>query len=91
LQQIEDALRPSGFVVVTLALNTERELADRQLHQRQANTPYVTLHRVRAALDPLRRHVCACANESVRHAVFQLTAYSKVAQLDLSFAVDQDV
>jgi hypothetical protein len=90
LQQIKDTLRPSSFVIV-LVLNAEGELADRQLHQRQTNTPNVTLHCIRAALNPLRRHVCARPNESVRHAVFQLAAYTKVAELDLSFAVDQDI
>jgi hypothetical protein len=91
LQQVEDTLRPSGFVVVALALDAEGEFADRQLHQRQANTPNVALNRVRAALNSLWCHVCARANECVSHAVFQLAAYAKVAELDFSFAVDQNI
>jgi hypothetical protein len=90
LEQIEDTLWTCSLVVI-FAIDAEWEFANGQFHQRQANTPDVTLDCVWTALDSLWCHVGASADEGVCHTVLQFTAYTEVAKLDLTLAIDQDV
>jgi len=90
LQQIQDTLWTCSLIII-VALDAERELSDRKLHQGQADTPHIALNSVRASLNSLRSHVGTSPNEGVSHAIFQFTAHTKVAELDLPSAVDQNV
>ena len=98
LQKVQNALRARGLVVIGAATPTasfvarvKGKLSNGQFHQSQAYRPHITLDRIRAALNTFRSHICARADKRVCDRVVQFTTDTKVAELDLALAINQDV
>ena len=88
LQKIEDSLRATGLVG---AVAVERELADGELHERQAYAPDIRLDGVLSALNALRCHVRAGSHKGVGDRALQFAGNTEIAQLDLAPGIDQHV
>ena len=79
------------FSIIPKLITGERELANRQLHDGQAETPYIGLDRVLVALNSFGSHVGGCTNKGVGDRVDQLSGNTKIAKLDVALGVDENV
>lgn len=79
------------FSIIPKLITGERELANRQFHDSQAETPHIRLDCVLVALNSFGSHVGGCTHKGVGDRVNQLSGNTKIAKLDVALGVDEDV
>ena len=92
LQQVQDAHGPSACTVAGGRVRRiEGEATNGQLHDGQTHTPDIGSHGVCPALDPFGGHVGGGTDKGVCNGVDGLGCDTKVAKLDVTPRVDENV